>query len=244
MDGRLIVVKVLFFLPSLNDQHGLDELVRSLLQAFPHSRVLVVDDGSDPPIHLTIADPAERARVELLRLEFNVGLGLATSVALDHFLASNFDFLLRLDADGQHPLSEIQAMLAPLQNCVADVVWGERSNHLRSASIREVMATATKMATAWVGQIIFRSPVHDWFTGFFALNREAAQLVAAVQLERYCEVQLLCISHSNRLKIVTHSIEQLEREHGESRIQLSDGVMIFLRSALMMVLYALRMQPR
>lgn len=237
-------VKVLFFIPTFNDQQGLPQLVQELLQAYPESTVLVVDDGSVPAIELPLASPAHQVRAPLIRLDFNVGLGLVTSVALDYFNQHGFDVLLRLDADGQHPLDEIQGLLAPLIKGEADVVWGERTNHLLRSSTRQWMGSITKQSTAWVGRRVFHSNVRDWFTGFFAINRQAAEAASTAHLERYCEVQLLCIFHSRKLRIATHPVLQLDRQHGQTSIRWGDGVMIVLRSALMMVLYALRMHPR
>jgi glycosyltransferase involved in cell wall biosynthesis len=237
-------MKLLFFIPSFNDQEGLPELVQSLVNAYPRATVLVIDDGSDPPLILPTAHLSSGARVLLHRVAFNVGLGLITSVALDFFLDEDFDCLIRLDADGQHPLDEIEGLLSPLISGQADVVWGERINHMTLLSPKQVMGALTKQATAWMGQVIFRSKVEDWFTGFFAINRLAAERASNAHLERYCEVQLLCIFHSGDLTVNTHRIEQLERKFGNSRIHWIDGVLIFLRSTLIMVLYALRMYPK
>ena len=106
------------------------------------------------------------------------------------------------------------------------------------------MASVTKTIIAWLGRVIFRSQVQDWFTGFFAINRIAAANVASAYLERYCEVQLLCIFHNADVRIKTLQVEQLDRKFGKSSIRFLDGVLIFLRSTLIMVLYALRMHPK
>jgi glycosyltransferase involved in cell wall biosynthesis len=237
-------MKLLFFIPSFNDQEGLPELVQNLMNAYPRATVLVIDDGSDPPLVLPKVPPFDGINVVLHRLAFNVGLGLATSVALDFFLDGDFDCLIRLDADGQHPQDEIEGLLLPLVSGEADVVWGERINHMKLHSPKQIMGALIKKATAWMGQIIFHSQVKDWFTGFFALNRRAAERAASAHLERYCEVQLLCIFHSTELTVKTHCIEQLERQFGQTRIRWIDGVFIFFRSTLMMSLYALRMHPK
>jgi glycosyltransferase involved in cell wall biosynthesis len=237
-------VKLLFFIPSFNDQVGLPELVQSLVNAYPEGTVLVVDDGSKPPLVLPQITSLAGGRVLLHRLAFNVGLGLLTSIALDFFLDGDFDFLIRLDADGQHPIAEIDGMLSSLKNSEVDVVWGERVNHLTLRSSKQVMGALAKQSTSWMGQVIFRSQVQDWFTGFFAINRVAAERVSVVQLERYCEVQMLCIFHNCNLMIKTHKVEQLERQYGKSRITWFDGVLIFLRSTLIMAMYALRMRPK
>ena len=242
--GKSDCVKLLFFIPSFDDQEGLPEMVESLLITYPAATVLIVDDGSDPPLVLPTAKLFTGTQVVLHRLVFNVGLGLVTSVALDYFLDGDFDCLIRLDADGQHPLDAINGLLLPLISGEADVAWGERVNHMTLRSPKQIMGTLTKQATAWMGQVIFRSQVEDWFTGFFAINRVAAKRASTAHLARYCEVQLLCIFHSGDLTIKTHRVEQLERQFGETRIRWSDGVLIFLRSTLIMVLYALKMHPK
>ncbi len=237
-------MKLLFFIPSFNDQEGLPELIQSLVNAYPEATVLVIDDGSEPPLVLPPIKHLADMRVFLQRLGFNVGLGLVTSMALDCFLDGEFDFLIRLDADGQHPLDEIEGLISPLISGEADVVWGERTNHMTLRSPKQVMGALTKQVTAWMGQVIFESQVKDWFTGFFAINRVAAERAIGAHLERYCEVQLLCIFHGSDLTLKTHRIEQLERQFGKSRISWIDGVLIFLRSTLMMALYALRKPPK
>lgn len=237
-------MKVLFFIPTFNDQAGLSELVISLLSKHTRASVLIVDDGSTPAISLNFDAKYEIERARLLRLDSNEGLGLATGIAIDYMLQENFECLVRLDADGQHPEFEVDALKEKISLKLADVVWGERVNHSTINSPKSVVGFFIKSFTAWLGAIIFRSNVKDWYTGFFAMNRAAAATAQAAFLERYCEVQLLCIFHAAKLRVHTHSIEQLERSHGKSSISWFGGMMIMLRSALMMLLYALKMQPK
>jgi glycosyltransferase involved in cell wall biosynthesis len=237
-------MKLLFMIPSLNDQLGLSELVNSLVNSYPLCSILVIDDGSEPPLILNKENLLRSSKVFLHRIAFNVGLGLVTSVAIDYFLDGDFDILIRLDADGQHPLSEIEGLILSFKSGQADVVWGERINHMTHGSTKQFFGTLTKYATSWMGKLIFKSQIEDWFTGFFALNRTAAKYISRSHLERYCEVQMLCIFLSGNLIVKTHRIQQLDRQFGKSRIGWLDGIFIFLRSTLMMILYALRMQPK
>ncbi len=206
--------------------------------------MLIVDDGSTPAIELDLTSRHETQRVCLVRLASNEGLGLGTSIAIDYMMEDNFDCLVRLDADGQHPLSEIEGLKEKISSNLADVVWGERVNHSSMTTPKAVMGSVTKSFTAWLGRLIFKSHVNDWYTGFFAINRGAAMIAQGAYLERYCEVQLLCIFHAATLRIEAHPVEQLERNHGQSSINWLAGMMIMLRSSLMMLLYALRMHPK
>lgn len=218
--------------------------MNSLLNQFQSATVLIVDDGSTPAIELDLSSHHEAQRVCLVRLASNEGLGLATSIAIDYMMEENFDCLVRLDADGQHPLSEIEGLKEKISSNLADVVWGERVNHSSMGTPKAVMGSVTKTITAWLGRLIFKSHVNDWYTGFFAINKAAASVAQSTYLERYCEVQLLCIFHEAKLRVATHPIEQLERNHGQSSINWLGGMMIMMRSSLMMLLYALRMHPK
>jgi len=237
-------MNLLFIIPSYNDQLGLSELIKSIFIDYPLCSVLVIDDGSEPPLVLNNDILPPSSNVFLHRIAFNVGLGLVTSVAIDFFLDGEFDILIRLDADGQHPLSEIEGLILPFKDERADVVWGERINHMTNGSTKQVFGTLTKYATSCMGKLIFKSQIEDWFTGFFALNRNAAKYISRYHLERYCEVQMLCIFLSGNLIVKTHSIQQLDRRFGKSRIGWLDGIFIFIRSTLIMILYVLRMQPK
>ena len=241
---RINVLKILFFISTLNDQKDLSALVITLLKRFQQAKVLIVDDGSMPVITLDLISLKEAQRACLVRLVNNEGLGLTTNIALDYMLQENFDCLVRLDADGQHPLSEIEGLTEKISSNLADVVWGERVNHNLKNTPKAVMGSVTKTFTAWLGRLIFKSQVMDWFTGFFAINQLAAKAASGAYLERYCEVQLLCIFHESKLRVDTHPIEQLERNQGQSSIDWLAGLMIFLRSTLMMLLYAIGMQPK
>jgi glycosyltransferase involved in cell wall biosynthesis len=233
-------LSTLFFIPSYNDREMLVGLVDELLSAHPYALALVVDDGSTPAIEMHPMHP----RCRLYRLPCNMGLGLATSIALDYFLDQGLEAFIRLDADGQHPPHVVPPMLRALQTGEAAAVWTERSNHLTTHSARAVAGSCTKQATAGLGRWIFKSPVRDWFSGCYALNRAAAECLARAHLERYCEVQMLCLLHSARLPVQTLEMEQRARAHGISRISWLDGVMIVLRSSLMMALHAMRMPPK
>ena len=95
--------RVLVFIPSLNDRDLLHQLATSVLELGAGFVVLVIDDGSEPSIEKTLLPE----NCLLFTVPSNVGLGLCTHIAFDHALMHNYDFVVRLDADGQHPIAMI-----------------------------------------------------------------------------------------------------------------------------------------
>jgi hypothetical protein len=236
--------KILFFIPTYNDQILLSSLIHNLLTLYPLSEVLVIDDGSLPEINLSKELNVHSKRLKLFRLPVNEGLGFSTSIAFDYMINNEFQYLVRIDSDGQHPHDNINILLENLINLSFDVVWGERINHYNNNSLKNIFASFTKVFTNYLGKIIFNSKIEDWYTGHFAINRVAANLTKNLQLERFCEVQLLCIFFKANLRIKSHKIYQFERLHGISSIGWLVGLKIFLRSLLIMILYALNMEPK
>jgi glycosyltransferase involved in cell wall biosynthesis len=229
-------MNILFFIPSYNDHDCLPDLVTQLLTGFPQARVLVVDDGSVQPIKVSVNSNSQQ-RLVVYRLECNQGLGLATGIALDYFLRQNLSFFVRLDADGQHPYDEVHKLLQPFLTKDADVVWAERKNATQPA-FGQVHRSWAKSLTQRLAKQLLNSTHQDWFSGFFALNRRAALAVQTKQLERYCEVQMLCEFHSLGTRMQTIEIQQYPRTQGRSSIRTLGGLFVVLRACLLIVVHA------
>ncbi len=116
--------KVSIVIPTFNDQFGLKKV---LVELFDEGRstdsfkdVIVVDDGSEPPIFL----PSVKAgRIRLIRHAKNKGYGSAIKTGIR---AAQSEFILLMDADGQHDPNDIPALLEKAPD--VDLVVGIRPN--------------------------------------------------------------------------------------------------------------------
>lgn len=109
-------------MPAYNEattiRHALD---RCLAQAFV-GEVIVVDDGStDGTAHLVemVDDP----RVRLLEHSVNRGKGAAIRTGID---AARYDFVGIQDADLEYDPADLARLLVPLDEGLADAVYGSR----------------------------------------------------------------------------------------------------------------------
>lgn len=234
-------MKPLIFIPCFNDGSTLPDLVAELNVAIPNATIFICDDGSKESVTNWVS-PTER--VVVYRLPYNVGLGLTTSIAVDYFLHRDFDILVRCDADGQHASAAVAQLLEAVHSKEADVAWGERSNHYQSTSPQGFLPALSKLLVGSFGRLVFRTAISDWHTGLIAFNRKAATQIVSQHLERFCEVQMLCIFLSKRLSVQSVMNEQLVRKSGKSSINALSGLMMVFRSLLTITLYAIRMQPR
>lgn len=99
--------------PCFNEAQNLSQLLpelkATLSQLTPNWEILLVDDGSRDDTHEVVHPHLASPGVRLLVLSRNFGKEAALSAGLDHAAGQ---LVVLMDADGQHPLSLLPAMLA------------------------------------------------------------------------------------------------------------------------------------
>lgn len=217
---------ILVFVPALNDADGLTNLVSEIQAQSPRVRVLVIDDGSAPPIDAASFPPD----VLLVRLPNNMGLGVCTHVAFDHALRHGYNTVVRLDADGQHPVDRIADLVVPLDAGTADVIVGGRSNRNSGRGLRATLSTMMKVYLSLISRLITKGKTpRDVNTGFIAFSSAAVSVLNRFKLERYPEPQIFILASRGGLCIHEIAIEQGARRSGTSSIRLSQALQIFYR---------------
>ena len=84
--------------------------------------LLVVDDGSSDDTYSISND----LKIQTLRHPYNCGVGIAVRTGFKWAHENEFDALIQIDADGQHPGTEIGKLLQKLDEDEADIVIGSR----------------------------------------------------------------------------------------------------------------------
>ena len=157
----------------------------------PEAAVLVVDDGSSD----ATAEHARAAGAEVATLPFNAGLGTALQTGYRFAHERGFDYFAHLDADGQHPPSELDKILEPVWAGGADLVVGSRfvadvqgqSSEFRSSRVRRFWIFAlAKLLSAISGQRFT-----DITSGFRAGNRRAIDLFSELYQPDFGEIEAL-----------------------------------------------------
>lgn len=97
-------------LPSFNHHRALPAILARLDEL--DLPVFLIDDGSDEPTRRALADLAEgRPNLQFERLPVNRGKGAAVCHGFARAIAAGYSHAIQIDADGQHDLSALPAML-------------------------------------------------------------------------------------------------------------------------------------
>lgn len=164
---------VFVVVPAFNE-HGMIRSVAEDLLAYQY-RVVVVDDGSNPPL----APLLRNLPVYILRHKVNLGQGAALQTGIEFAQTNNASFIVTFDADGQHQAADIALLLEPLLEDKADIVTGSRfmegSKHNMPGGRRLLVQAARYLNYLFTGLLMT-----DAHNGLRAMNRKAA---AKMQLE-------------------------------------------------------------
>lgn len=163
MDNRTLIV-----IPAYNEELTIGSVVAL---AKKYGDVLVVDDGSSD----RTSEIAKEAGAIVIRHERNVGKGQALKTGFEYALSRGYDFVVTLDADGQHNPDEIPLLVDPIMKGEADLVIGSR---YLNGSKKEI--PFYRRLGLWVlnkGTKAASGLEVDSQSGFRAMNRKALESI-------------------------------------------------------------------
>lgn len=113
-------LKVLVVVPAFNEGNHI-ETVLDLLQDHHLQYVVINDYSSD-----NTSEVAKKNGSTVLDLPFNLGVGGALRTGFRYALKNGYNAVIQIDADGQHPINQIQELIAAAEENSADMVIGSR----------------------------------------------------------------------------------------------------------------------
>ena len=164
--------KVLIVVPAFNEAGSLGRVLGELQAAAAGCDVLVVDDGSTDGTVNVIDD-----RAILLSLPFNLGIGGAMQCGFRYAVKHEYDIVVQVDADGQHPAGEVSRLVEHLERTASDLVIGSR--YLDGVRYRQTLAR--KVAAGFLRRLLALLSGHeftDCTSGFRAVGRKLIRAFA------------------------------------------------------------------
>lgn len=113
--------KILIAIPAYNESETIVNVIEEVNNTMPEATIIVIDDGSTD----NTATLAKTTPVIILEMPFNVGVGGAMRTAFLYALQYNYDYVVQVDADGQHSPQEIPKLITTMKNG-ANIAIGAR----------------------------------------------------------------------------------------------------------------------
>jgi len=151
-------------IPAYNEEKHIGDVARRTRAQLDH--VLVVDDGSND----RTAERAREAGAEVIIHPQNRGKGESIKTGLRHWLDRQFDFVIILDADGQHRPEEIERFVAAaVSTAEPKLVLGNRMNDV--ARMPRTRRIVNRYMSKKVSRVC-RQEIPDTQCGFRMLHRQ------------------------------------------------------------------------
>lgn len=216
---------VLVMVPAFNEQESVGNVLDNLVQHQFH--VLLISDGStDATARLG------RARgIRVLELPINLGVGGALRAGFKFARRHNYQAVVQVDADGQHPADEIENLISVANKMGAHMVIGSRFlsdgatlkvKGIRRLAMRVLSRSATAAANTSItdstsGFRIICEPLLEQFSVHFANNYLGDTYESVISAGR------------SGYKIVEIPAALKLREHGESTASTGSAIRFTLK---------------
>jgi glycosyltransferase involved in cell wall biosynthesis len=161
-------MKLSVIIPVYNEVESIREIVRRVKDTGLVSEIVIVDDFSQDGTRDVLKEMDGKGNVRVILKEKNEGKGSAVRVGLT---AARGDVLLVQDADLEYDPRDYPTLLKPLEEGIADVVYGSR---FLGAPRRVVMfwhMVANHLLTLMTN-ILYNTILSDMETGYKVFRRE------------------------------------------------------------------------
>jgi glycosyltransferase involved in cell wall biosynthesis len=213
-------LKIAIGIPAFNEENNIGPIITNLKKKYDH--VLVCDDGSSD----STADIASKMGAHVVKHSKNQGYGSAIKTIFNEAKKIDCNILVTFDADGQHQISEIDDMLKPIIENIADIVIGSRflgkTEHLpkyRKFGIK----TITGLTNVMTG-----SNISDSQSGFRSYSQKVLQEISPIESGMGISTEILIKATKKKMRITEIPITISYENNTHSKEPISHGTSVVI----------------
>ena len=183
--------KFIILIPSYNEKKTLVKIIKKLHKF----KIQIIDDCSQDNTNKAIKN---FKNVRLYRNKINIGYEQSLKKGFKLLRNSNFDFIITMDADGEHSVTNISKIIEYCKKHNPDLVIGNR--HKKNRYIEIILSYFFKL----------RFDIKDPLSGFKAYKVKKLNLILKKnKIKKYFLVDLLKNFIQSKMKIMTLDIKSI-----------------------------------
>jgi glycosyltransferase involved in cell wall biosynthesis len=223
--GIICGMKLTVIIPAYNERKTIGEILSRVQGTNLADEILIVDDGSVDGTREFLKEMDGQDSVRVILHERNQGKGAAVATGIRN---ASGDVLLIQDADLEYDPREYPTLLKPIQEGVADVVYGSR---FLGAPHRTVMfwhMVANKLLT-FLTNILYNNMLTDMETGYKVFRRNVVEDITIHARRFDFEPEFTAKILKKNVRIYEVPISFNPRDYSEGKkIKLSDAFVAVL----------------
>ncbi len=217
-------MKLSVIIPVYNEVKTIQEIIQRVRSTGLVDEILAVDDGSTDGSREVLAKLDHTGGIRAIYHDKNQGKGKAVRTGIEN---AKGDLILIQDADLEYDPREIPNMLRPIQEGIADVVYGSR---FLGAGRRPVLfwnMVANKILTL-VTNVLYNNILTDMETGYKLFKREVVQNMTLHARGFDFEPEFTAKILKRRVRIYEIPITFNPRDYSEGKkIKMKDAFIAF-----------------
>jgi glycosyltransferase involved in cell wall biosynthesis len=231
--------ELMILIPAFNEAGAIAGVIEEVQKVAPGTPVLVVDDASVDGTY----ESAKSAGANVLRLPYHLGLGGCVQAGYKLAYELGYEYVIRVDGDGQHDPKYIPELLKVLRDTGCHMVIGSRfyQNNGEHTSLVRAMGI-------WIFRLVLRpilgKPVHDPTSGYVGVNREALQVFRRSFPLEYPEIEALVVLQRKRFRFQEVPYVMRPRKAGRSSITAVKSLYYMIHVLLGVFVNILKMEGR
>ncbi len=199
--------------PAFNEEGAIAGVIESIHREMPGTPVVVIDDCS---LDATV-QRAQQAGGFVLSVAHHLGLGGCVQTGYKLAFELGYEFVIRVDGDGQHDARYIPVILNALQTSGCEMVIGSRFLERSSDHTSRARSLGILFFRAVLRPILGK-PVHDPTSGFVGVNRRALAVFSRSFPLEYPEIETLVVLQRRAFRFMEVPCRMLPRLSGRSSI--------------------------
>jgi glycosyltransferase involved in cell wall biosynthesis len=203
----------LVIIPAYNEEAAIDGVVNEVRSVVPGAPILVLDDSSIDGTRKL----AKAAGAEVLPMPHHLGLGGCVQAGYRVAFELGYDYVVRIDGDGQHDPAYIPMILDALRETDCDMVIGSRFANGEAEYTSFWRGLGIQFFRAVLRPILGK-PVHDPTSGYVGVKRTALEVFSHSFPLEYPEIEALVVLQRKRFTFQEVPCKMRPRRGGRSTI--------------------------
>ena len=204
--------KILFVIPAYNEEENIEKVLKEIQNDVNYADILVINDCSKD----NTSEIVKKNGVKCITNVFNMRYAMAVQTGIKYAFYNDYDYVIQMDADGQHIAKEAEKLYKEIINSDVDIVIGSRYLENTGYPCPFFRRVGTKLFE-FIIKVFCKQKVADPLSGFQCLNKKVIERYAKIGgYPEYPDANLVIEMLLDGYKIKEIPVKMRIRENGVS----------------------------
>ena len=222
--------KTLIVIPTYNEASIIKKIISDIKNNFKKGDILVIDAYSTDETFKIVRS----CNVNIIQIDKMFGIGLAIETAILYAKKNNYDFLIRIDGDGQHPPKDVKEVLKFAILKKKDLAIGSRFLAKSDYSPNSLRLYSIKILRKLIN-LLYGVKITDCTSGCQILSKNLIGKVCEDENFEYSEVNIICKASILKMSIGEKFINMKDRKTGNSSFDLKNSFEYMFKNILILL---------